>query len=333
MQKPCWLMLTILAVKIRVHWCAFVVSLSDAMRTLIIGCGYIGLPLGAELVRQGHEVIGIGRSAEGRADLKEAGIKAVNADLTQPESLRRLEGPFDWVVNCVSSSHGGLEDYRRVYLEGTRHLIEWLGAQPPKKFIYTSSTGVYGQDNGAVVKEEHPTEPATETARVLVETEQLLLAAAREKKFPAAILRVAGIYGPRRIHLLQQFIANEARIEGKGERHLNMIHRDDVVGAIIAALKNARPGEAYNASDDEPVAQVHFLRWLSETLGKWMPPAATPEELAKKKRGVTNKKVSNRRLKMELGYQLKFPTFRQGYTAEIKRLEDAGELDIEPEPR
>ncbi len=303
------------------------------MRTLIIGCGYIGLPLGAELVRQGHEVIGIGRNAADRADLKGAGIKAINADITQPESLHRVEGPFDWVVNCVSSSHGGVEDYRRVYLEGTRHLIDWLAAMPPKKFIYTSSTGVYGQDNGAVVKEEHPTEPASETGKVLVATEQLLLAAARERKFPAAILRIAGIYGPGRIHLLRQFIANEARIEGKGERHLNMIHRDDVVGAIIAALKNAKPGEVYNVVDDEPIAQVHFLRWLSETLGKWMPPAATPEEVAKKKRGVTNKKVSNRRLKMELGYLPKYPTFRQGYTAEIKRLQDAGELDIEAEDR
>jgi hypothetical protein len=67
-----------------------------------------------------------------------------------------------------------------------------------------------------------------------------------------------------------------------------------------------------------------------------MPPAATPEELAelaKRKRGVTNKRVSNRRLKMELGYQPVYPTFRQGYTAEIRRLEDAGELDIEPEER
>ena len=303
------------------------------MRALIIGCGYIGLPLGAELVRQGHEVTGLGRHAEGRTDLPAAGIKAVNADITQPASLRRLAGTFDWVVNCVSSSHGGIEDYRRVYLEGTRNLIAWLAAHPTKKFIYTSSTGVYGQDNGSVVKEEHPTEPATETGKVLVETEQLLLAAAREQKFPGAVLRVAGIYGPGRIHLLHQFVANQARVEGKGERHLNMIHRDDVIGAIIAALKNARPGEAYNVVDDEPIAQVHFLRWLSETLGKWMPAAATPEEMAQKKRGLTNKKVSNRRLKMELGYPLKFPSFRQGYTAEIRRLDDAGELNIEPDER
>jgi hypothetical protein len=64
-----------------------------------------------------------------------------------------------------------------------------------------------------------------------------------------------------------------------------------------------------------------------------MPPFATDEENAQHKRGLTNKKVSNRKLKMELGVQLKYPTFRQGYTAEITRLERAGLLDIEPEPR
>ena len=173
---------------------------------------------------------------------------------------------------------------------------------------------------------------ATETSKVLVETEKLLLDAAAQKKFPAVILRVAGIYGPERGHLFLQYLKNEAKIEGKGERFINMIHRDDLVGFIIAALKNGRPGEIYNAVDDEPVAQIHFFRWLSETLGKWMPPFAAETENAERKRGLTNKKLQNRKLKMELGYQFKYPTFRQGYTAEIQRLDDAGLLNID-EPR
>ena len=81
------------------------------------------------------------------------------------------------------------------------------------------------------------------------------------------------------------------------------------------------------------MAQIHFFRWLSETLGKWMPPFATEEENAQRKRGLTNKKVSNRKLKMELGVQLKYPTFRQGYTAEILRLDREGQLTVEPESR
>jgi nucleoside-diphosphate-sugar epimerase len=297
------------------------------MRVLIVGCGYVGLPLGAELVKQGHEVFGLRRGLGGGADFKSAGIKPLAADITKAEQLAQLPGGYDWVVNCVSASGGGEEEYREVYLQGTRNLIEWLGAAPPKKFVYTSSTSVYGQDDGSLVKENSSTEPAVETGKILVETERVLLAAARERKFPAVILRLAGIYGPDRGHWLKLYMKNEARIEGNGARILNMIHRDDVVGAIIAALKNGRAGEVYNAVDDEPVSQLGFFQWLSGPLGKELPPSAPEDVEAVRKRGVTNKKVSNRRLKMELGYQFKYPTFRQGYTAELLRLDRSGELE------
>ena len=304
-----------------------------AMRVLIVGCGYVGLPLGAELARQGHTVLGLCRTSAGDRELKAAGIAPLVGDITRADDLVALPGPFDWVVNTVSSTRGGVEEYREVYLQGTRHLIDWLRTAPPKKFVYTSSTSVYGQTDGSLVKESSLTQPPSETSRVLVETENLLLAAAREQAFPAVILRAAGIYGPERGHLFLQYLRNEARMAGQGERIINMIHRDDLVGAILAALVSGRPGEIYNAVDDEPVAQIHFFRWLSETLGKWMPPFETGEENAGRKRGLTQKKVSNRKLKMELGYQFKYPTFRQGYTAEITRLDRAGQLNITPEAR
>lgn len=303
------------------------------MRVLIVGCGYAGLPLGAELARRGHDVLGLRRTSAGDETLKAAGIVPLVGDITRPEDLTTLPGPFDWVVSAVSSTQGGVEEYREVYLKGTRHLIEWLQAAPPKKFVYTSSTSVYGQTDGSLVKETSLAQPAGETSQLLVETENLLLAAARESQFPAVILRVAGIYGPERGHLFLQYLRNEARMAGQGERIINMIHRDDLAGAIIAALESGRPGEIYNAVDDEPVAQIHFFRWLSETLGKRMPPFATEIENAGRKRGLTQKKVSNRKLKMELGYQFKHPTFRQGYTAEILRLDRAGLLNLEPEKR
>lgn len=302
------------------------------MRVLILGCGYVGLPLGAELVRQGHEVVGVRRTAAGQADLAAAGIKPAVANITRPADLAGLAGPFDWVVNTVSSSKGGADEYREVYLKGTVNLIEGLAPLGVKKFVYTSSTSVYGQTDGSLVKEDAPTEPASATSQLLVETEKLLLDAARERQFPAVILRVAGIYGPERGHLFLQYLRNEARIAGKGERLLNMIHRDDLVAAIVAALKNAGPGEVYNVCDDEPVAQIHFFRWLSETLGREMPPFATGEETVPRKRGLTHKKVSNRRMKMELGVPLKYPTFRQGYTAEIIRLDRAGLREGSPRP-
>ena len=303
------------------------------MRVLIVGCGYVGLSLGVELVKQGHEVFGLRRSTSADKELKAAGVTPVHADITKSETLSALPKDFDWVVNCAASDGGGPEGYRQLYLQGTRNLIEWLAPAPPKKFVYTSSTSVYGQNDGSLVKESSATEPESETGKVLVETERFLIAAAQQKKSPAVILRVAGIYGPDRGYLLKQYLKNEARLEGKGERILNLIHRDDLIGISITALKSGRPGEPYNAVDDEPVTQLNFFTWLAGTLGKELPPIAPEEAEVNRKRGMTNKRVSNRKLKMELGYQFKYPNFRKGYTAEIMRLEAAGLLDIQKEDR
>lgn len=297
------------------------------MRVLIIGCGYVGLPLGVELVAQGHEVFGLRRSCDSDASLSTAGITPLTGDITRPEDLAALPGPFDWVVNLVSSSRGGPDIYRQVYLEGTRNVLAWLKDSPPAKFIYTSSTSVYGQTDGSVVKEEAPTEPPTETGKILVETEKLLLDAFAKDKFPAIILRAAGIYGPDRGHLFLKYLADEATMADNGRRLINMIHVDDLVGIIIRALQSGRAGEIFNAVDDEPIAQIHFFRFLSETLGKRMPPPAAPGADADRKRGLTQKKVSNRKVKMELGYEFKHPNFRKGYTAEIIKLQRAGVLE------
>jgi nucleoside-diphosphate-sugar epimerase len=304
------------------------------MRVLIIGCGYVGLPLGAELARRGHEVSGLRRARAAVGELKAAGIKPLFADITQATELASLPRDFDWVVNCVASGGGGLEEYRRVYLEGMRNLIEWLApaqeAQPVDlglaKFVYTSSTSVYGQNNGLIVDEKSPAAPVAETARVLLEAENVLLAAAQERHLPALILRVAGIYGPGRGYWFKQFLQDEARIEGQGERILNMIHRDDLIGCVIAALERGRRGELYNAVDDEPVSQFDFFSWLAAVLGKPMPASLPGSPEGARKRGITSKRVSNRKLKVELGYDFKYPTFREGYAGEIERLARAGEL-------
>jgi nucleoside-diphosphate-sugar epimerase len=304
------------------------------MRVLIVGCGYVGMPLGAELARQGHEVFGLRRTSATDAEMIAAGIKPLAGDITKPPDLSALPGGWDWVVNSVAvGAGGGVAEYRSVYLQGARNLVEWLSTAPPKKLVHTSSTGVYGQTDGSLVKENSPTEPAAETAKVLVETEQVLLEAARQKRVPAVILRVAGIYGPDRGHWLRQYLKNEATIEGKGDRFMNMIHRDDVAGVIAAALKSGRPGEIYNAVDDEPVTLLNYFQWLAGALGKWPPPFGPEEPDPERRRGLTSKKVSNRRLKMELGYQFKYPNFRLGYTAELLRLDRAGQLDIKLEPR
>jgi len=287
------------------------------MRVLIIGCGYVGLPLAKELICQGHEVYGLCRSASDI--LAGSGVISVPADITKPETLGKIQHHFDWVVNCAASGGGTEEDYRQLYFEGNRNLISWLRKSSIKKFIYTSSTSVYGQNDGSIVTEESPAQPEAPTARILAQTEAILLAAA-QTGFPAVILRVAGIYGPGRGHSFKQFLKGEARIEGDGLRHFNMIHRDDLIGVIIAALERGKSGRIYNAVDNEPVSQARFYEWLAKKLNRPLPPAAPADLEISRKRGATNKRVSNARLREELKYEFKLPDFRAGYAAEIARL-------------
>lgn len=290
------------------------------MRVLIVGCGYVGMALGRELVEQGHEVFGLRRSLRTASALAAAGIHPVIADVTRPDALRHLPGPFDWVVNTVSSGHGGLEEYRASYLEGTRQLLRWFEAQPPKRFVYTSSTGVYGQNDGSLVTESSPAVPITPTAQVLRETEALLLEAHANRGFPAIVLRVAGIYGPERIFFVRQILSGEARLSGDGGRILNMIHRDDVTGAIGAALERGRPGNIYIVTDDEPVTQRELFAWLAAKLGCPLPPSLAEGAKEDRKRGLTSKRLSNQRLKSDLGCALRFATFREGYAPEITKV-------------
>lgn len=290
------------------------------MRVLIVGCGYVGMALAERLLREGHDVTAWRRRGAIDSPATPTAPRWVAADITRPESLPAASEPFDVVVNTVASTVGGAEDYQRVYLDGTRHLLAWLRSAPPRHFIYTSSTGVYGQDDGSGVDEGCPTQPAAPTARVLVEAEQELLRGHRESGFPAIILRLAGIYGPGRGYWLRQFLAGEARIEGDGSRILNMIHRDDVVNAVSAAMARGRAGEIYNVVDDEPVTQLEVFRWLSTRLGRPMPPLADAVEFGARRRGVTNKRILNHKLRVELGARLDYPTFREGYAAELTTL-------------
>jgi nucleoside-diphosphate-sugar epimerase len=286
------------------------------VRVLIVGCGYVGLPLGAALAARGNEVFGLRRAPWSPPGPESGAIQPLAGDITRPEDLARLPTGYDWVVNCASSSGGGPAEYRSLYVQGTRNLLDWLAARPPGKFVYTSSTAVYGQNDGSLVDETAPTEPLAPTARVLVEAEKVLLEAARQRSFPAIIARLAGIYGPGRGYWFKQYLSGAAPLEGGGGRILNMIHRDDVVGALIAALDQGRPGEIYNVVDDEPVTQLAFFQGLSAALGRALPPPAPQEPGAARKRAPANKRVSNRKLKTELGYLFKYPTFRQGGVAE-----------------
>jgi nucleoside-diphosphate-sugar epimerase len=289
------------------------------MRVLIVGCGYVGSTLGSELVGQGHHVWGVQRTARGAAGLAAAGIVPLQADISLPQSCAGLASGFDWVVLCISSRGGGVAEYERTYLQGTRNLIASLLDAPPLKFVYTSSTSVYGQSDASSVDETSPTRPVSPTAKVLLRTEELLSSALCERGFPAMILRVAGIYGPDRSYWLEQVRTNAATLDTVGDRILNMIHRDDVAGAILAALERGKAGEVYNAVDDCPVHQSDFLQWLCDQLGNSCRSGARSEASTVGHRAVTNKRVINRKLREQLGYSFRFPTFREGYLDLLRR--------------
>ena len=278
------------------------------MRVLVVGCGYVGRPLAEGLAAAGHDVLALSRKPP---EFK-GGIVPIACDITHRDELKRVPRTHDVVINTASSSKGGVEEYRSVYFEGTRNLLGHLQFQ---KYLWTSSTSVYGQSDGSIVTEESPAEPLAATSRILRETEEVLV-----KEGQGIILRLAGIYGPERGHLFQQYLRGEARIRGEGARWLNMIHREDAVGAIMAALEMGRAGEIYNVADDEPVTERDFFTWLARQLKRELPPAVSEGDFAGRKRGVTNKRVSNRKLREQLGYAFVYPTFREGYGSEILRL-------------
>lgn len=290
------------------------------MRVLIIGCGYVGTPVGTRLAREGHEVFGMRRDGDSAETLRDHGIQPLVGDITNPEIGWALPDPIDWVINTVSSSGGGPEVYREVYLGGSRHILEWLRGQNVKRYIYTGSTSVYAQSNGSWVTESSPTLPLTETGRILVETEQLAMHYAAEYHIPITLLRVAGIYGPGRGHLFLKYLEDRATLTGDGSNWINMIHLNDLVNIICNLLKLKNPSGLYNVCDDQPVRQVDFFRFLSETLNRPMPPSVNPDSMKGRKRGVTNKQVSNALMHEDLGLHLVYPTYQEGYSSEIKRM-------------
>lgn len=295
------------------------VSRSMKRRVLICGCGYVGIALGRLLVSEGHTVFGLRRTAASLPELAAEGISPLLGDISRPADLESLPGPFDWVVHVASSTGGGLDEYRSVYLDGLQHLLAWLNRahDRPSRLVYTSSTSVYGQTDGSWVDETSPTNPTTETGAILVAAEQLLRTA--PLRVHATTLRVAGIYGPGRGHLFRQFVAGKISPPDAPARWLNMVHRDDVATAIRAALETGTAGGIYNVADNEPVLATDFLNWIAAQLGRDQSRFGTgssPTRLGK--RAETHKQVSNRLIRDELQWSPAFPTFREGYADAIR---------------
>lgn len=273
------------------------------MKTLIVGCGYIGLPLALRLQREGDEIAAWVHSPSSAKALGKHHFQKIIAGNVADDSLWKDLDAYDRVVHCASSGGGKAETYREVFLEGVRRMVQY---QPQARRLLVSSTSVYGQNRGEIVTEESAAEPATETGKILRETEEVVLGAG------SIVVRSSGIYGPQRGVLFAKLRRGEAVIEGDGARWINQIHRDDLVSAIAFLLERGEPGRIYNASDDAPVTHLDYYAWCSQFLGVPLPPHG-PVNL-QRKRGVTNKRVANAKLRA-LGWEPQYPSFREGLAA------------------
>ncbi len=271
-------------------------------RILIAGCGYVGTATADLFHAARWEVEGWTHSPESAAKLrgKPYAIRAV--DIADRDSVAEAAGEFDAVIHCASSGGGGAAGYRRVYFEGAKNLLATLR---PRTFVYTSSTSVYAQAEGEWVDEASAAEPRHETGKILRETEELV------RQGNGIVVRLAGIYGPGRSALLRKFLSGEARIEEGGDRYLNQAHRDDIAAALLHLIvkKGLESPAILNISDNEPITQRDAYTWLAARLNRPLPEVAA--RAAERKRGASNKRVSNRKLRA-LGWEAQFPTFASG---------------------
>ncbi len=267
-------------------------------RVFIAGCGFAGLATARLFHAQGWEVIGGTHSAESASLLQAEPFAVVVVDICDRAALSAapyLQG-LDAVIHCASSGRGGAEQYRAVYLEGVRNLVEVLA---PVRLLFTSSTSVYAQTDGQWVNEESAAAPDRETGHVLCETERLVCAGG------GVVARLAGIYGPARSVLLKKFLNGEARVEGDGQRWINQIHRDDIASGLLCLVEAGCLG-VFNLSDDLPLQQLAVYEWLARHFERPLP--ASAEIDLNRKRGWTNKRVSNQRLRA-LGWRPRFASF------------------------
>lgn len=284
-------------------------------RLVILGCGYIGVAVARLARAAGLHVDALTRNAARAADLAELGLKPVVADLATEAWHERIAPGADLVLNCVSAGSGGLDGYRRSYVEGMHSLAAWARRGRPDTLVYTSSTSVYPQSGGVGVDETAPTEGTSETGRILVEAESVLRGAEGVcgRWF---ILRLAGIYGPGRHHLLDQVRAGAAEMAGDGSHHLNLAHRDDISAAVMAAFAAPPPrrDEILNVVDDTPTPKAEVVRWLASQTGQPAPCFSDgPANARRGFRSPPDRLISNARLKAALGWRPRYPSFREGY--------------------
>jgi len=276
---------------------------------LVLGCGYVGERLAVAAKRQGMRAIGATRHALRADELRAAGLEAVVAasPVELPEDVLRQS---DALLDSIPlERHGrGLRAPQSVWLPELAPRLQhlrWAG--------YLSTTGVYGDAGGAWVDEECLCTPSSERGRQRLLAEEAWLASG----LPAEVFRIAGIYGPGRNLISKLMEGCYQAVRWQPPHWSSRIHVDDIVDALLAAMRKPRPGRVINLADDLPMPHDQYVSELAMRVSAPPPQILTPDEGEKHLTPAMldffrdNKRVSNRRLHEELLPELKYPSFRE----------------------
>jgi len=268
-------------------------------RILIAGAGDVGLRLSAVLSAAGLDVTTLNRSGRTVND-----TTSIAADLTDVNALRVALGAvesFDVVVFTTAPDDRNEPAYSAAYVEAPRTLLTAL-ARHPARAVLTSTTGVYGVDDGRWITASSPAVPSRPTATIVLEGERALAA-----QIPTVSVRAGGIYGPGRTSLIERVRNGGVVTSPAGAPHwTNRIHRDDLVAALAIAAVHPSPPAVAIAVDDEPAPMATVAAWLAAELDVTLPADPSPDTHA------TGKRCRNSELK-DMGWEPAYPTFREGY--------------------
>jgi nucleoside-diphosphate-sugar epimerase len=287
------------------------------MKRLIFGPGYLGERVANRWHTNGDDVTVVTRSKEHAAYFRRQGFTPIIADVTMPDTLTNLP-VADTVLFAVGDDRVGGPAPFFVYAS-IRYVLDALPAGTGR-FIYISTTGVYGPSDGDWVDEQSPTDPQRDGARASLASEQAL--SEHPLAANAVVLRLAGIYGPSRVPFLKE-LSSGSPIEVPSTGYLNLVHVDDAATVVLAASRTAnntatpRTGpQLYNVSDGVPVARHDFYREVTRLINAPPPQfvEADPDSpRALRARG--NRRVRNDKMLAELGVSLTYPDYRAGLAA------------------
>lgn len=270
-------------------------------RVLFIGCGDLGQRAARRFLARGDEVYALRRHPP--AD-DASGIHWLQGDITRPDTLPALPAGITRLIHVPSPGARDAAVYRGVFVDGLQLVLDSLDTTQLKRVVFVSSSAVYGEHHGDWVTEDTPPAPQGFNGQVLLEAEAALAA----RGLSSTALRLAGLYGPGRLQLIERIKSGAAGAPTHPEHWANRIHIDDAAAAIVhlALLPDAAP--VYIGCDDTPLPLHVLYAELAAMVG-----APAPRE-APAPANVGSKKLSNTRLRAS-GLTLQWPDSRQGYAA------------------